>query len=335
MRARAMRAAALTLALLAAPRAWAQEAETCPDGRAPVGKLGIEDLRCSSGHCLRGFAFEGGRLITTFTTEPRVQTLAPPADAVLEPGDVIVAVDGKLSTTREAAERLARVEPGDRVRLRIRRDGTEREVTITAIASCDRIRHRVFALDPEAQRRWSEAMERLGERFVGSFDWEGLSRPLGERKLDGLDEGLKRFDWEGLSRAWEGVQVPLEGFDFEFDTHDFRFDMLRGVEPPFELGVELTCGFFCGWRQGPEGEPVWHGQHPPKVARVVEGGPANRAGLRAGDVLLLLDGHSFVGEEGGRALGRLAPGRGLTLHYLEGGETLATTTITPRAPVPR
>ena len=311
MRARAMRAAALTLALLAAPRAWAQEAETCPDGRAPVGKLGIEDLRCSSGHCLRGFAFEGGRLITTFTTEPRVQTLAPPADAVLEPGDVIVAVDGKLSTTREAAERLARVEPGDRVRLRIRRDGTEREVTITAIASCDRIRHRVFALDPEAQRRWSEAMERLGERFVGSFDWEGLSR------------------------AWEGVQVPLEGFDFEFDTLDFRFDMLRGVEPPFELGLELTCGFFCGWRKDEDGEPVWHGQHPPKVARVVEGGPADRAGLRASDVLLLLDGHSFVGEEGGRALGRLAPGRALTLQYLKGGETLATTTITPRPPVPR
>ena len=65
---------------------------------------------------------------------------------------------------------------------------------------------------------------------------------------------------------------------------------------------------------------------------MVEGGPADRAGIREGDVLLLLDGHSFVGEEGGRALGRLEPGRALTLQYLKGGETLATTTITPRAP---
>jgi hypothetical protein len=52
-------------------------------------------------------------------------------------------------------------------------------------------------------------------------------------------------------------------------------------------------------------------------------------------VLLLLDGHSFVGEEGGRALGRLGPGRPLTLQYLKGGETLTTTTITPRAPTAR
>ena len=80
---------------------------------------------------------------------------------------------------------------------------------------------------------------------------------------------------------------------------------------------------------------MWRGQHPPKVAGVVEGGPADRAGIREGDVLLLLDGHSFVGEEGGRAIGRLRPGQPLTLQYLEGGETLTTTTITPRAPTAR
>lgn len=312
MRGRAIGAAALTLALMGTSGARAQETETCPDGKPPVGKLGIEELRCSSGHCLRGFAFEAGRLITTFTTEPRVQALEPPAEGILAPGDVIVAVDDKLSTTREAARRLARVEPGDRVRLRIRRDGVEREVTIVAAPTCDRVRHRVFALDPKARRHWGEAMEGLGER-------------------------LGSFDWEGLSRAWEGVEVPLEGFDFDFelDTLDFRFDLPGRVEPPFELGLELTCGFFCGWRQGPEGEPVWRGQHPPRVARVVEGGPAARAGIRVGDVLLLLDGHSFVGEEGGRALGRLGPGRALTLQYLKDGEALTTTTITPRAPTSR
>ena len=80
---------------------------------------------------------------------------------------------------------------------------------------------------------------------------------------------------------------------------------------------------------------MWRGGHPPKVAGVVEGGPADRAGIREGDVLLLLDGHSFVGEDGGRALGRLGPGRPLTLQYLKGGETLTTTTITPRAPTAR
>jgi S1-C subfamily serine protease len=68
---------------------------------------------------------------------------------------------------------------------------------------------------------------------------------------------------------------------------------------------------------------------------VIEGGPADRAGIRKGDVLLLLDGHSFIGEEGGQALGRLRPGRAVPLQYLKGGETLTTTTITPRAPTAR
>jgi hypothetical protein len=314
-----MAVAALALAF-AGPAAAQSE---CPGGRRPAGDLGIEELRCSSGRCLRGFAFEDGRLIQTFTTEPSVHDLDPPADAVLEEGDVLVSVDGNLSTTTDAARRLANVEPGDRVRLTIRRDGVERDVTITAAATCDPVHRRIFALDPEAVRRWGDAMERLGEDL--------------ELRFEGLDR-LERFDWDELGRDLEfHIRPDLENFDFDFQ---FDFDSLqRGVlgrvDPPYELGLELTCGFFCGWRRGEGDTVVWRGQHPPKVAGVVEGGPADRAGIREGDVLLLLDGHSFVGDEGGRALGRLGPGRPLTLQYLKGGETLTTTTITPRAPTAR
>lgn len=334
MTGRAIAWAALTLVWIAAPSVRAQEPKACADGRPPRGTLGIEDTRCSSGQCVRGFAWEEGRLIMTFTTEPRVERLEPPAEGVLEPGDVIVSVDDKLSTTSEAARRLARVEPGDRVRLRIRREGAEREVTITAAPTCDRMRRRVFALDSEGARRWGEAMERLGEHLE-SFDWEGLAHPLGEGELHRLEGRLKDFDWEKFSRAWEGFEPGDLDFDLHLDTLDFHFDFDRRVQPPYELGLELTCGFFCGWRKGPDDAPVWRGQHPPKVARVVEDGPADRAGIHVGDVLLLLDGHSFVGEEGGLALGRLRPGTALTLQYLKAGETLTTTTITPRAPSPR
>ena len=126
----------LAMALWGAPRALAQEERAeCED---PVGELGIGEMRCSSGRCLRGWAFQGGRLITTFTTKPSVHALRPHADSVLEEGDVIVSVDGKLSTTTEASRRLRLLEPGDRVRLRIRRDGVERDVTITAAPTCDR-----------------------------------------------------------------------------------------------------------------------------------------------------------------------------------------------------
>ncbi|HEY7471087.1 MAG TPA: PDZ domain-containing protein [Gemmatimonadota bacterium] len=317
MRARTIGTVALALALWGVPRALAQdEKPQCPD---PAGELGIGELRCSSGRCVRGWAFQGGRLITTFTTEPSVHALRPPAAGVLEDGDVIVSVDGNLSTTAEASRRLRLLAPGDRVRLRIRRDGVERDVTITAAPTCDFVRHRVLAFDREAGRDLAEALKHLGEDF--------------EMRFEGLDESFKGFDWENLSRDWSTRLLPeLENLEFQFDFDTLHLSQLERARPPYELGVELTCGFFCGWRHGEGDAVVWRGQHPPKVARVVEGGPADRAGIREGDVLLLLGGHSFVGEEGGRALGRLQPGQALTLQYLRGGETLATTTITPRAP---
>jgi hypothetical protein len=313
MRSRRIGWIALAMALWGVPRALAQgERAECAD---PVGELGIGEMRCSSGRCMRGWAFQGGRLITTFTTEPSVHALRPPADAVLEEGDVIVSVDGKLSTTTEASRRLRLLEPGDRVRLRIRRDGVERDVTITAAPTCDFLRHGVLAIDRDAGRDLAEALKLLDENL--------------DIRIEGLDE---------LSRNLELRVLPeLENldFDFQFDFDSLHGGLLARVEPPYELGLELTCGFFCGWRRG-EGDTVeWRGQYPPKVAGVVAGGPADRAGIREGDVLLLLDGHSFVGEEGGRALGRLGPGRPLTLQYLKGGETLTTTTITPRAPTAR
>lgn len=310
---------AVALALSAGPRALAQEeTASCSD---PVGELGIGEMRCSgsSRNCHRGWAFQDGRLILTFNTEPTVHALRPPASEVLEEGDVIVSVDGKLSTTADASRRLGLLEPGDRVRLRIRRGGVERDVAITAVPTCDHPRHRVFAFDGEAGRELAEAWKLLEKDFTFRFD--------------GLDGSFDGFDWENLSKDLRiQIDPDIETFRFEFDADSLRFPLLERGRPPFELGLELTCGMFCGWRRGEGDSAVWRGQHPPRVARVIEGGPADRAGIREGDVLLLLDGHSFVGEEGGRALGRLAPGRPLTLQYLAGGETLTTTTITPRAP---
>ena len=64
--------AQVALALALAAPAMSQQSD-CPGGRRPAGDLGIQELRCPSGRCLRGFAFEDGRLIQTFTTEPSVQ----------------------------------------------------------------------------------------------------------------------------------------------------------------------------------------------------------------------------------------------------------------------
>ncbi|MDX1390204.1 MAG: trypsin-like peptidase domain-containing protein, partial [Acidobacteriota bacterium] len=59
-----------------------------------------------------------------------VQDDSPAAEAGIEPGDVITAVDGKpLENSLELSARITNKSPGDRVRLTLNRDGEERVVT--------------------------------------------------------------------------------------------------------------------------------------------------------------------------------------------------------------
>ncbi|AYY11964.1 PDZ domain-containing protein [Actinobacteria bacterium YIM 96077] len=61
-----------------------------------------------------------------------------PADGVLEPGDVIVEVDGMtVDEPEEVAEIVEDREPGDTVDLAIRRDGEERSVTAETVPAED------------------------------------------------------------------------------------------------------------------------------------------------------------------------------------------------------
>ena len=131
-----MRHALLVVALLvAAAPALAQE--TCPDGRALSGDLGIDRYLCAGGSCSI-WIHAGGGLAHSFTVEPRVAriTSGSPADGRLEVGDALVAIDDLLLTTAAAGRRLARLEPGVPVRLWFRRDGRDHRITLTPVPGC-------------------------------------------------------------------------------------------------------------------------------------------------------------------------------------------------------
>ena len=94
--------------------------------------------------------------------------------------------------------------------------------------------------------------------------------------------------------------------------------------------MELECQ--CGWYTFDQGKTLqWYSPDAPVVHSVEPGGPADRAGIRPGDVLLQADGRALTTAQGGRYLGTVSPGQEMTLRVRRGKETLSLE-ITPRAP---
>lgn len=112
--------------------------ESCPEGHPETGDLGISHLLCVGGSCSvnlrtgRGFAHD-------FSTEPRIEGLEKdgPAWGRLQDGDILVAIDGVLITTREGGRRLANLTPGKPVELRVRRGGKETDVAVVPRLGCN------------------------------------------------------------------------------------------------------------------------------------------------------------------------------------------------------
>lgn len=130
-------AAGALLVLLGPSASAAQDGGTdCPWAGPAPARIGIERLLCRGGWCEINVRDEDGVRLHRFSTEPVIQELA--ADAVEGPaeGDVIVAVDGALITTREGGRRLANLVAGVPVRLRVRRNGRSLEVLVTPVPGC-------------------------------------------------------------------------------------------------------------------------------------------------------------------------------------------------------
>jgi len=141
MRYATCRSVELIMTLLLAPAAFGQvrpavEGLACPDQRTAMGDLGYDVLSCNCSHFVDGE--DPARSRWEFRSEPVVEraTYEGPADRSLRSGDVIVSIDGHLITTAEGGRRFAQVAPGSPVRLRVRRDGREADITIEPRAVC-------------------------------------------------------------------------------------------------------------------------------------------------------------------------------------------------------
>jgi predicted metalloprotease with PDZ domain len=159
-----------------------------------------------------------------------------PADrAGLEEGDVIVGIDGDtVRGPMGLRRRLADREPGDSVKVEVRRNG----------------RSRTFETE-------------LGEPETFSFHMEDWDSEELEEKMGELGEKLGKLDLRGRHGfPWIGGNRPKLGVELVATTPELRE----------HLGGNREAGVLVG--------------------RVMEGMPAARAGLQAGDLITAIDGVS-------------------------------------------
>lgn len=90
--------------------------------------------------------------------------------------------------------------------------------------------------------------------------------------------------------------------------------------PGVYFGMELACGD-CGWRNE-NGGWRWHATEPIRVSSVVPGSPAQRYGIRAGDVLLRIDGRALTQPGAGHWSANLRPGEPVRFEVRRGERTL-------------
>jgi membrane-associated protease RseP (regulator of RpoE activity) len=94
----------------------------------------------------------------------------------------------------------------------------------------------------------------------------------------------------------------------------------REPGPGVYFGMELDCGD-CGWRQE-NGAWRWHASEPLRVKSVVPGAPAERAGIRPGDVLLSIAGKPLTPAGTGHLAAGLHPGEPVSFQLRRGERTL-------------
>ena len=232
----------------------------CPDGTDARANLGISSMACRCTAETRGDS-----TLWQFLTEPEILAVdrEGPSAGVLMAGDRVIAIDDHLITTPEGGRRWSRLQPGEQVTLRIRREGVSRAVSLVVGSSCPS--------DADAPSQPAEVVP--------------------PKRLPRL-----------LPEGWLGI------------------------------------GLACDCTVDASGEtPQWEFHSSPEVAGVAPESPASGAGLRAGDVLLRLDGIPFDTAPGGEAFSAIRPGQRIRLDVRRDGtertfELVAGTREGPTSP---
>jgi membrane-associated protease RseP (regulator of RpoE activity) len=235
-----------------------------------------------------GFMLDDGPPLTVKGVIPG----SPVARAGIRVGDVLVSVDGRAATLDSVREAGRQVEPGERVRFRIRRAGREEVVVVTpdvGWASVDRPheRHRepLVIINRDSIQALVELYlddARKTLELHGSLDMD-LDLDLDEKlidlrhfKLDSLGELLEK-NFEGLGLMEQPIEIEMPGIALDVEA----FGVLPGARL-VALEPDLAR-YFPGADRGV------------LVLSVRPGSRSAEAGFEAGDVIVEIDGEIIEG----------------------------------------
>ena len=232
-----------------------------------------------------------------------VEPSSPGARAGLSVGDRVLAVSGQPVRWWDDVDEAIRAHPGQSVMLRIARGGSERDVSLAVEARP--------GLDPYGSPKqvgWAG----LGHpRLAAVVGIPASGRPVSASGLRSGDrvlsvEGAPVEDWSDFATRY--ASLPAGG-----RVHvEVERESAAGATPG-KLALELPA---LGGVEALGVVPATV-----LIAQVSPGSPAERAGLRAGDLIVAVDGApvgSFASfSEGVRSSG----GRELRVAYARGGET--------------
>lgn len=299
----------LAVLLTAAAPAMAQQASgsnssnktTCSTAEA-VAYLGISGIDCD---CTISSPRSGHDW--TFRTEPKITSLEMDSRGatLLRIGDVITAVNGKLITTREGASELANLKPGEAVILTIRRNGASQRIALTAESACPG-----------------------DSRLFSIYAPGGFSGPAAEIAVAPKPmprPGIYYSNGSNAVAVAPGVYTPAAKIAGEYTW----------AEPRATFGMGLSCNN-CSMGFSEKSRTAFMiFSKPPEVYSIERNGPADKAGIRRGDVITHVNGHSVVSDEGRKAFASAKPGQIVKFTVIRGNDSKvfsvkAAQTQTPR-----
>jgi len=265
----------------------------------PGAAYGIVAYQCAN--C--GYK-QNARPIYSFFAEPVV--LEANGKTGISAGDVVEAVNGKPITTSAGAEAFVYPATGSNS-ITIRR-GRDRQIVRVSVSAACGSRDRV-QLPPVSEIESIEVLVGAAPAATLRYGPDGAKGVLvittkNGQSIQGDTVRLRVRDEQGLVLLQPRESDPL----IVIDGVVIGRGRLERTSPVGRFGFAFTCEPRCTASTGRDGPLIYtyyrYGDFPP-ITAIAPRSAAERAGLLVGDVVVKVEGHSVLDDEGAKGLARL------------------------------